>query len=526
MTYSGPVRPKFFCNFITQVIIIQKALLRLLQIFFHCQILLFMSTSRKRSNIVLIDGCRTPFQIPGTGYRSFRSRDLARFAIRGLLNRTKIAGDQIGRVIMGTAFPDTETGNLAREAALGAGLPASVPAHTVSMSCLSSQQAIAGGIGQILSGGADVVIAGGADSFSSVRRPEELPLLREVSTGETMGKWADRLADRLGVSREEQDAYAVRSHQSAVKANESRLLDDELIPVASQPGFEAVTRDNGFRADFTPESLSILKPAFTKKHGTVTTGNAFFPADGASAVLIMTEEKAAELGLTPRVRIASRSWTAAHPADDMLTGAAHAIPKLIEQSGINPGDIDVFEVHEAFAVQIIALLKALASSPVPLPLRSLNPLGGSLSLGHPFGATGGRLLTTAANRLTRGNGRYAVVASPGGGGHGHAMLLEAMDAGSGNKSARGASSRKTTTQKAASRKSSSSKATGTRTSASKAPSGKTEKTEGTQRSAGKASSGKAGESSSGKSQTKKTESQKSGPKQSGTPSSDNQNTAS
>ena len=428
-----------------------------------------MSTSRKRSNIVLIDGCRTPFQKPGTAYRNFRSHDLARFAIRGLLNRTKIAGDQIGHVVFGSAFPDSDTVNVAREAALGAGLPATVPAHTVSMSCLSSQQAISSGIGQILSGQADVVIAGGTDSFSSVKRPEELPVMREFSTGETMGKWADRLADRFGISREEQDAYAVRSHQSVVKAYQNGLLNNEMIPVASQPEFEPITRDNGFRADCTPEILAIQKPAFTKHHGTVTTGNAFFPADGASALLIMTEEKATELGLTPVVRIAAWNWTAEHPADHMLSGAAPAITKLLEQAKITADKIDVFEVHEAYAVQVIALLKTLASSgsaaspgssaasgsaasPTPLPIRKLNTLGGSLSLGHPFAATGGRLVTTAANRLVRDNGRYAVVASPGGGGHGQALLLEAMSSGTGKKSSRASSSRKTTSKKSTSRK--------------------------------------------------------------------------
>ena len=397
-----------------------------------------MSTARKKTSLVLVDGCRIPFQKPGTAYRSYRAHDLARFVIRGLLDRTGLEPGKVGRVVMGSVIQDPQTANVAREAALGAGLPASVPAQTVSMSCLSGHLAITTGAEAILSGQAEVVIAGGTESVSAyldrypLKRHRTLPYLIEFSTGESMGEYADRLAALYGVTRQTQDAFTVRSHQSAVRAFREELHDDEIVPVTGPPDFVPVTRDNLVRPDTTPEALSLLKPAFNRKFGTVTAANASHYADGAAAVLLMSEDKADELGLEPLARLSAWAYSAGDPKNEMLLGQASAIPMLLRDTSVPPADIDVFELQETFAAQMIAVLEAVSSGDpgggtkqaVSIPLKKLNTLGGTLALGHAFGATGVRLVTTAANRLIREKGRYALLSSGAGGGLGHAMLLQ------------------------------------------------------------------------------------------------------
>jgi len=431
-----------------------------------------MSTSRNRTSIVLVDGCRIPFQKPGTGYRSYRAHDLARFAIRGLLDRNGLDPGKIDRVVMGNVIQDPETANLAREAALGAGLPASVPAQTVSMSCLSGHLSVTTAAETILSGQADVVIAGGADSASAwlerfpLKKHRALPFLKEFSTGETMGEYADRLAAQYGVTREAQDAYTVRSHQSAVRAFREELHESDIVPVSGPPDFVPIIKDNLVRPDTTLESLSLFSPVFNRKYGTVTAANGSIYADGAAVVLLMSEEKADELGLKPIARLLSWVYTAGNPKEEMLMGQVSAISSLLERTGamaaaagtgtgtgtgsggknsggtgsggnrITPDDIDVFELQETFAAQIIAVLEAAASGELAggrgkaasIPLKKLNTLGGTLALGHVFGATGIRLMITAANRLAREKGRFALAAGCAGGGLGHAMLLEPADA--------------------------------------------------------------------------------------------------
>jgi len=415
-----------------------------------------MSKSSKNTNIVLVDGCRIPFQKPGTAYRSYRAHDLARFVIRGLLDRTGLDSGKVDRVIMGNVIQDPQTANVAREAALGAGLPASVPAQTVSMSCLSGHLAITTGAEAILSGQAEVVIAGGTESVSAyldrypLKKHRALPYLTEFSTAESMGEYADRLAALYGVSRETQDAYTVRSHQSAVRAFRDELHDGEIVPVTGPPDFVPVTQDNLVRPDTTPEALSLLKPAFNRKFGTVTAANAAPYADGAAAVLLMSEARAAELGLEPLARLTSWVYTAGDPKNEMLLGQMTAIPALLDDRSVPADDIDVFELQETFAAQVIAVLEAVASEDpagetkqaVSIPMKKLNTLGGTLAMGHAFGATGVRLVTTAASRLNRENGRYALVSSGAGGGLGHAMLLETVhSAESASGAGAGASSR-------------------------------------------------------------------------------------
>ncbi|HCD51093.1 MAG TPA: acetyl-CoA C-acyltransferase [Balneolaceae bacterium] len=421
-------------------------------------------------NAVLVDGARIPFLKSGTDYNDLMAYDLGRMAIKGLLARNDLNPSDIDRVIMGTVIQEVKTSNVARESALGAGIPNSVPAHTTTMACISSNMAITSGMDLIRSGQAKIILAGGTETMSDIpvrfkkkfrqkvlearkyRSPldflkflkglgfkdlmPELPAISEFSTGETMGQSADRMAARFGVSRNDQDEFAMRSHHLAAKATKEGLLEDELLPASVPPKFKVVHQDNGFRKDTSMEKLAKLRPAFIKPHGTVTAGNASFLTDGASASLIMEEQTALSLGFKPKAYLRSYTYVSQDPGEELLLGPAYASPKVLDAMNLSLDDIDVFEIHEAFAGQVLAVMNALDSDEFArnslkrekkvgrIPMEKTNTLGGSLSLGHPFGATGVRLVTTAANRLIREDGKYALVTACAAGGQGHAIVLE------------------------------------------------------------------------------------------------------
>lgn len=429
-----------------------------------------MAANSNSNNAVLLDGARLPFQRSGTGYKKLTAYDLGRMAIEGLIARSPIRPGQLERVIMGCVIQDVNTSNVARESALGAGIPDSVPAYTVTMACISSNQAITSAADLIRSGQAEIILAGGTETMSDIPirfrkkfrqklldarkykspgdwlgffkglRPSdllpEIPSISEYSTGETMGESCDRMAAHFNIGREAQDEYALRSHQLSAKATKEGLLDDELIPAAVPPGFETITKDNGFREDTSMEKLAKLNPAFIKPYGTLTAGNSSFFTDGASATLIMNEQTALDLGLKPKVYLRNYTYVAQDPEEELLLGPAYAVPHVLDEKGLTLDDIDVFEFHEAFAGQILSVLKALDSGKFAreklnrnskvgeIPMEKFNTLGGSLSLGHPFGATGARLITTASNRLIREDGTFALVAACAAGGLGHAIILE------------------------------------------------------------------------------------------------------
>jgi acetyl-CoA acyltransferase len=429
-----------------------------------------MDKSQNSSTAVLIDGCRIPFQKSGTNYNDLMAYDLGRMAIEGLLARNPVDPASIDRVIMGTVIQEVKTSNVARESALGAGIPNSVPAFTTTMACISSNQAIASGVDLIRSGQAKIILAAGTETMSDIpvrfkkkfrqkvlearkyKSPleflkffkglgfkdflPELPAIAEFSTGEVMGESADRMAARFGISREDQDEYAMRSHHLAAKATNEGLLNEELIPAKLPPMFDVVKHDNGFREDTSMDKLAKLKPAFIKPHGTVTAGNSSFLTDGASASFIMEEQTALKLGLKPKAYIREYNFVSQDPGEELLLGPAYAIPKVLDAMRLSLNDIDVFELHEAFAGQVLSVLAALYSDTFAkeslgkenkigeIPMDKLNTMGGSLSIGHPFGATGVRLVTTAANRLIREDGKYALVSACAAGGQGHAVVLE------------------------------------------------------------------------------------------------------
>uniref|UniRef100_A0A8C3ZNE6 Trifunctional enzyme subunit beta, mitochondrial n=1 Tax=Denticeps clupeoides TaxID=299321 RepID=A0A8C3ZNE6_9TELE len=412
---------------------------------------MFVMTKTKKTlakpnvkNIVLVDGVRTPFLLSGTS---------------GLLNRTGVPKEIVDHIIYGIVIQEVKTSNVAREAALGAGFSDKTPAHTVTMACISSNQAMTSAVGLIAAGQCDVVVAGGVEFMSDVpirhsrkmrktmlslnkaktlgqrlsllgsirmgHLMPELPAVAEFSTAESMGHSADRLAAAFGVTRVEQDEYALRSHRLAKKAQDEGLLSD--IISFQVPGKNIISADNGIRPT-SMEQMGKLKPAFVKPHGTVTAANSSFLTDGASAVLIMSEEKALALGYKPKAYLRDFVYVSQDPKDQLLLGPTYATPKVLEKSGLTMEDIDVFEFHEAFAGQIVANLKAMDSDwfaqncmgrkskvGVP-PMEKFNTWGGSLSLGHPFAATGCRLVTTVAHRLQKEGGQYGVVAACAAGG--------------------------------------------------------------------------------------------------------------
>ncbi|KAK7793396.1 hypothetical protein R5R35_014304 [Gryllus longicercus] len=423
---------------------------------------------RTGKNIVFVDAVRTPFLMSGTQYAKLMPHELARHALMEILKRTGVPKEVIDYIIYGTVIQEVKTSNIAREAALSAGFSDKTPAHTVTMACISSNVAMTTGIGYIASGAYDVILAGGVESMSDVPirhsrqmrslmlkankaktlpqtlsllasfRPSflvpELPSVAEFSSGETMGHSGDRLAAAFAISRKEQDDYALRSHQLAQKAQDKGYFDD-LVPF-KVPGVEnIVDKDNGIRVS-TPEQLAKLKPAFVKPHGTVTAANASFLTDGASACLITTEAKAKELGLKPKAYLRDFIYVSQDPIDQLLLGPTYAVPKVLEKAGLQLNDIDVWEVHEAFAGQILANLKAMdsdwfaktymgRSSKVGVPsLDKWNNWGGSLSIGHPFAATGVRLAAHTSNRLIREDGQLGLIAACAAGGQGVAMIVE------------------------------------------------------------------------------------------------------
>lgn len=429
-----------------------------------------MSDQKNLKNAVIVDGGRIPFQRSGTAYQDLMAYDLGRMAIEGLIARSGIHASQLDHVIMGTVIQDINTSNVARESSLGAGVPNSVPAHTVTMACISSNKAITNAVDMIRSGQAKIVLAGGTETMSDIpirlRKPfrqkllearkykspadwlkffkgmslsdflPEIPSISEFTTGETMGQSCDRMAAHFGISRREQDEFALRSHQLAAKATSEGLLDDELLPASVPPNFDPVTHDNTFREDTSMEKLEKLSPAFIKPHGTITAGNSSAFTDGASATLIMEEQTALDLGLKPKAYLRNHTYVSQDPEDELLLGPAYATPKVLESMNLQLNDIDVFEFHEAFAGQILTVLKALNSDKFAkenldrpqkvgeVPMDKFNLWGGSLSLGHPFGATGARLITTAANRLHKEDGKLALVTACAAGGQGHGIILE------------------------------------------------------------------------------------------------------
>ena len=268
----------------------------------------------------------------------------------------------------------------------------------------------------------------------------EVPSISEYTTQKTMGEDCDIMVAKHQIPREEQDLFAIRSHDNAEKAWQNGHHAKEVVAVQVDPKFKMIQKDNGIRSGSKPEKLAKLRPAFDKKHGTLTAANSSFLSDGGAVCLLMTESKAKELNLKPKAEIIDYCFTGQRLEDELLLGPAFAMSKLLKKTKLNLKDIDVFEIHEAFAGQVLTNLKCLNDEVFcktrldrekavgKIDLDKVNKWGGSLSIGHPFGATGARLLTTAANRLIEENGQYAMLSACAAGAHGHAMIIKKYEA--------------------------------------------------------------------------------------------------
>ncbi|MDB4883398.1 MAG: fadI [Gemmatimonadetes bacterium] len=419
--------------------------------------------------VAIVAGVRTPFAKSGTTLKHLTATELGKRCVAELIQRTEIDGKLVDAVVYGTVVPSVLAPNIAREVSLLPMLPKGCQSFTVSRACASANQAITDGADQIALGHADVIIAGGAESLSNVPilhsrgmsealvaasksktlggrvralarvRPRDLvpitPAIAEPSTGETMGESAEKMAKINAIPREQQDQFALRSHRLAAAGTQDGRLTAEIVPVFVPPGFEAMTSDNGIRADTSIEQLRALKPVFDRRNGTVTAGNSSPLTDGGSAVLLMSEERAKSLGYKPLAYIRSYSYAALDPGEQLLMGPVLAAPVALQRAGLTLAHMDLIEMHEAFAAQVLCNLKGLTSrewaeragfsQPVGEVDRSkLNVMGGSLSIGHPFGATGGRILMTLCNELERRDGQFGLMTVCAAGGMGHAMVVE------------------------------------------------------------------------------------------------------
>lgn len=412
----------------------------------------------------ILGGGRIPFQPSNTIYGKYSNYDLIKKAISGVLHQTKINHSEIDNILVGNVIQEVKTSNVAREAALGCGISSKVPASTIAQACISSSQCVSIGADQIKLNQSELVLAGGVETFSDVpiRYPKimrkwlinlpkeskkgalnsikymsklrpnyfkpEPPALANYTTGELMGATSEKIAERFNVSRSDQDEFTIRSHNLAYEAHKNKLYDNEIFPV------DGNTMENNIRPNQEIGKIGKLKSSF-KKNGTHTAANSTGLSDGATACIISSQDKAKELNIDPLAFIEDSVFIGTDPYEEMLLGPAYAISKLLARNNLTVNDIDVFEIHEAFAGQILANLNALNTESFcrdslnsnkvgEIPFDKLNLWGGSLAIGHPLAASNIRNIMTAVNRLHRENKEIALVAACADSGLANAMLIK------------------------------------------------------------------------------------------------------
>jgi len=430
------------------------------------------STGRE---VVILGGVRTPFVKAGTEFRDVTAVDLGRVAAEEAMLRAGAPFDAVDEVIFGNIAQPAGAANVARVIALRAGFPISTPAVTVCRNCASGLEAVARAFDQIRLGKAELVLAGGTESMSNIPllfrksyvgklvrlaraktpvgklaaaarfRPRDFKPVIALEEGLTdpvcglnMGETAERLAREFGITREEQDRYALESHRRAVEAQKRGIFREEIAPVLRPPDYKRIEEDVGPRASQTIEALAKLRPYFNRRFGTVTVGNACPVTDGASALLVSSAEKAAELGAKPLARIVSYAFAGCSPAR-MGLGPVFAAPSALDEAGLRLADMDRIELNEAFAAQVIACERAFASDAFAreelgraervgeIDRAKMNPNGGAIALGHPVGTTGARLVLTLALELKRAGLRHGLATLCVGGGQGGAMVIECVE---------------------------------------------------------------------------------------------------
>jgi acetyl-CoA acyltransferase len=424
-----------------------------------------------RGRVAIVGGCRTPFAKAGSVLQSMDVIDLAGVAAGELVTRAGLDGEDIDLAIFGTVVAALHAPNLGREVVFRCSLPEWIPGTTVNLACASSNRAITSAAEAILVGQADVVLAGGSESLSNVPirfsdnaahrlielskakslpqkaavlgklRPKDLapvpPSIAEYTTGMTMGQAAEKMAKENDVSRRAQDEIALMSHQRASAAIKEGRFAEQVVPTFPPPSYkESVLVDNGVRHDTSFEKLETLPPVFDKRYGTITAGNASPITDGGAAVLVMSEEKAKALGYQPLGYIRSWAYASLDPATQLLQGPAYAAPVALDAAGVELADIDLVEMHEAFAAQIVSNMKAFASKKFAeqelgrskpmgvVDLERFNVNGGSIAIGHPFGATGARVTIQLLQELRRRGQNLGLLTVCAAGGVGFAMVVE------------------------------------------------------------------------------------------------------
>lgn len=428
-------------------------------------------TTRQGERIAVVSGLRTPFARQSTAYADVPAVDLGKMVVSEMLNRTDIDPKLIDQLVFGQVVQMPEAPNIAREIVLGTGMNVHTDAYSVSRACATSFQSVVNVTESIMAGAVDIGIAGGADSSSVLpigvskhmaatllalskaktmsKRLKLLsslslkdlapapPAVAEYSTGLSMGQTAEQMAKSHGITREEQDALAHRSHSLAAKAWADGLVRDEVMTAFPEPYRQWIDKDNNVREDSTVEGYAKLRPAFDRKHGSVTAANSTPLTDGAAAVMLMREGRAKELGLTPLGYIRSYAFSAIQVEHDMLMGPSYSTPIALDRAGITLSDLTLIDMHEAFAAQTLANVKMFASKSFAeqklgrsqaigeIDMDKFNVLGGSIAYGHPFAATGARMITQTLNELRRRGGGLALNTACAAGGLGAAMILEA-----------------------------------------------------------------------------------------------------
>ena len=391
--------------------------------------------------VVVVDGVRTPVGTFGGALKDLSGQELGRMVVKELLDRTKLDPKEIGEVVFGCAGQGSDAPNIARVIALNAGIPKEVPAFTVHRNCASGIQAIVNGYQAIALGDYDVALVGGTESMSQApfinrdmrfgKRLRHSQLIDTLWEGlndpvcnQLMGGTAENLVEEFGITREEQDKYATESHKKAFRATREQKFKDEMMTVmvpkkaagkAVAP--EAFSQDEGINPAINPQMLGMY-PTIFKEGGTVTPGNSCPMNDAAAAMLIMTREKAEQLGYTPLATIKGYFFAGLEP-ERMGLGPAYAIPKLLDKLGWKKEDVDLFEINEAFAAQVLACDRVWE-----LPKDKLNVNGGAIALGHPIGATGVRLSITLMKEMARRGAKKGIASLCVGGGLGAAIAYE------------------------------------------------------------------------------------------------------
>lgn len=391
-------------------------------------------------DVFIVDGYRTPIGKFLGAYKDVSAKDLAKVVIKGLMEKTGMEKGAIDEIIASCAAQPSNASNIGRVAALELDFPQTVSAYLVNRNCGSGLQAVVNGWQSIKLGEQDVTLIVGTENMSQVpyivrgaREGFKLnhqqlidalwEMLEDPVVHLLMGQTAEIVARDYGITREEQDAFALNSHHRASAAKEAGVFKREIIPVKTMDNKQnevIIADDEGIRPSLTLEKLSTLKPVF-EKDGTVTAGNACGMNDGAASLLLMSEKKASELGFKPRARIVSYAFVGLEP-ERMGLGPVYAVPKALEKAQLKIDDIDLFELNEAFAAQALACIKQLE-----LDLEKVNIHGGAIALGHPVGATGVRLLVTLMNALEIKKKRYGVATLCIGGGLGGAIVIENLN---------------------------------------------------------------------------------------------------